>query len=59
MATHSYIIAWRIPQTDEPGKLQSMGSQKVNITERLSVSLSLSHIMSSVQFSHSVVSDSL
>ena len=29
MATHSYIIAWRIPQTDEPGKLQSMGSQRV------------------------------
>ena len=29
MATHSYIIAWRIPQTDEPGKLQSMGLQRV------------------------------
>ena len=29
MATHSSIIAWRIPWTQEPGKLQSMGSQTV------------------------------
>ena len=29
MATHSSILAWRIPQTDEPGGLQSMGSQRV------------------------------
>ena len=29
MATHSSILAWRIPQTEEPGGLQSMGSQKV------------------------------
>ena len=28
MATHSSIIAWRIPWTEEPGGLQSMGSQK-------------------------------
>ena len=27
MATHSNILAWRIPQTEEPGRLQSMGSQ--------------------------------
>ena len=26
MATHSSILAWRIPQTEEPGGLQSMGS---------------------------------
>ena len=26
MATHSSILAWRIPGTGEPGKLQSMGS---------------------------------
>ena len=25
MATHSSILAWRIPQTEEPGRLQSMG----------------------------------
>ena len=27
MATHSSILAWRIPQTEEPGRLQSMGLQ--------------------------------
>ena len=29
MATHFSIIAWRIPWTEEPGRLQSMGSQRV------------------------------
>jgi len=29
MATHSRILAWRIPWTEEPGGLQPMGSQKV------------------------------
>ena len=29
MATHSSILAWRIPWTEEPGQLQSMGSQRV------------------------------
>ena len=28
MATHSSILAWEIPLTKEPGRLQSMGSQK-------------------------------
>ena len=28
MATHSSILAWKIPWTDEPGWLQSMGSQR-------------------------------
>ena len=28
MATHSGILAWRIPWTEEPGGLQSMGSQR-------------------------------
>ena len=28
MATHSYILAWEIPWTEEPDGLQSMGSQK-------------------------------
>ena len=28
MATHSGILAWRIPWTEEPGRLQSMGLQK-------------------------------
>ena len=29
MATHSSILAWEIPWTEEPGGLQSMGSQRV------------------------------
>ena len=29
MATHSSVLAWRIPWTEEPGGLQSMGSQRV------------------------------
>ena len=28
MATHSNILAWRIPWVEEPGRLQSMGSQR-------------------------------
>ena len=30
MATHSSVLAWEIPWTEEPGGLQSMGSQRVN-----------------------------
>ena len=29
MATHSSILAWEIPYTEEPGRLQSMGLQRV------------------------------
>ena len=29
MATHSSTLAWKIPWKEEPGKLQSMGSQRV------------------------------
>ena len=29
MAVHSSILAWRIPRTEDPGGLQSMGSQRV------------------------------
>ena len=29
MATHSSILAWRIPRMEEPGRLQSMGLQRV------------------------------
>ena len=29
MATHSSILAWRIPWTEEPGGLQSMGLQRI------------------------------
>ena len=31
MATHSSILAWKNPRTEEPGRLQSMGSQRVGL----------------------------
>ena len=34
MATHSSILAWRSPCTEEPGRLQSMTSQELDMTER-------------------------
>ena len=40
MATHSSILAWRIPQMEEPGRLQSMGSQRVGHDWVASLSLS-------------------
>ena len=35
MATLSSILAWRIPWTEEPGRLQSLGSQESDTTLRL------------------------
>ena len=32
MATHSNILAWRIPWTEEPDRLQSLGSQESDAT---------------------------
>ena len=32
MATYSSILAWRIPWTEEPGRVQSMGSQELDTT---------------------------
>ena len=37
VATHSSVLAWRIPRTEEPGGLKSMGSQS-DTTERLTLS---------------------
>ena len=45
MATHSSILAWKIPWAEEPGRLQSMGSLRVgHTTERLHFHFSLSCI---------------
>ena len=33
MSTHSSILDWRIPQTEEPGGLQSVGSQRVGLNQ--------------------------
>ena len=37
MATHSSILAWRIPWTEEPGRLELMGHKELNMTERLTL----------------------
>ena len=44
MASHSSTRAWKIPWTEEPGRLQSMGSLESDTTERLHVHFSLSCI---------------
>ena len=37
MATHSSILAWRISQTEEHGRLQPMGAQSQTLPKRLSI----------------------
>ena len=37
LATHSSILAWTIPWTEEPGRLQSMGLQESDTTETLTL----------------------
>ena len=44
MAPHSGTFAWKIPWTEEPGRLQSTGSLESDMTERLHFHFSLSHI---------------
>ena len=41
MVTYSSILAWRIPWTEEPGGLQSMGLQRLDTTDQLSLHLIL------------------
>ena len=45
MATHSRIPSWRIPWTEEPGGLQSMGYKESNMTEQLSMHAFLSQVL--------------
>ena len=35
MALHSSTLAWKIPWTEDPGRLQSMGRKELGTTERL------------------------
>ena len=44
MAPHSSTLAWKIPWTEEPGRLQSMGSIESDTTEQLHFHFSLSCI---------------
>ena len=47
LATHSSTLAWRIPWTEEPGGLQSMGSHRLDMTEWLSKHTQRSNIIAS------------
>ena len=54
MATHSSILAWRILWTEEPGRLQSMGSQRVghdcaHFVNKHFISESIMYIHKSIQ----------
>ena len=49
MATHSSILAWRMPWTEEPGRLQSMGLQRVGQDQVTNTLTSLS------SFTHSLI----
>ena len=49
MATHSSILAWRIPWTEELGGLQSMGRKELDTTERLHFHFQLLLALSSLQ----------
>ena len=42
MATHSSTLAWKIPWTEDPGRLQSMGREESDTTEGLHFHFSLS-----------------
>ena len=63
MAPHSSTLAWKIPWTEEPGMVQSMGPQRVRHKEMARVNVDIlgtSELKrTSVQFSCSVVFDSL
>ena len=51
MATHSSILAWRIPRIEEPGGLQSMGLQELDMTEQLTHT----HRLDIIHFLHKVI----
>ena len=50
MATYSNSLAWKIPWTEEPGRLKSMGSQRVrhHMTERLTHKIVLGYFIENV-----------
>ena len=53
MATHSSVLAWEMPWTEEPGRLQSMGSQRVEYilaTKQQSLFLSMKGQSHAIQY---------
>ena len=59
MATHSSVLAWRIPGTGEPGGLPSMGLHRVGHNWNDIAAATAAAEWQLVHFTHSVVSDSL
>ena len=55
MATHSSSLAWKIPWTEEPGRLQSMGSLRVGHDWATSLSLFIFHALEKEMATHSSV----
>ena len=49
MATHSSLLAWKMPWMEEPGRLQSMGCKESDRTERLHFHFSLMEAKSSLK----------
>ena len=50
MATQSSILAWRIPWTEEPGKLQYIGSQRASMTEQQTLWSVGTQLLGGIQF---------
>ena len=51
MATHSSILAWKIPWTEEPGKLQSHGVAESDMTEQLNFTFTFNwHLIRTLSF---------
>ena len=54
VATHSSLLVWDIPRTEEPGGLQSVGPQRVNTTQRLNHRQQLLNVVTSLSAENGV-----
>ena len=57
MATHSSTLAWKIPWMEEPGRLQSMGSQRVGHNSVTSLHFTWSHLNTTGEIIHCSTDD--
>ena len=55
MVTHFSILAWRIPWTEEPGGLQSLGSERVRHDRALTLSLLKKHLVGHTRHSQVIL----
>ena len=49
MATHSSILAWKVPRTEEPGGLQSMDHKESDKTEQLNDNKNVTHSLAATE----------